>query len=141
MRVKFLANLLAVGLIARSLLLGCGGEGEQNGPSKGSKAEQTTQKASGKEKRNKQALKGRVASVLPDKDNLTVEPKNGGAKTFKYKPDKVKIELDGKKAGPDAIEEGQRVKVKYSQAAKASIARSIKLHSKKSGTSDGETTG
>jgi hypothetical protein len=142
-RVRFLTYLLAVTLIAGSLLLvGCGGEGQQNGQSKGSKGDKTTQKAPGKEKTNKpHTFKGTVTSVLPDKDNLTVKRKNGEAKTFKYKPDKVKVKLDGKEAGPDAIEKGQYVRLEYLQYPKVNIAHSIKLRSEKSGASGGETTG
>ena len=139
MHVRFLRNLLAVGLIAGSLLLllvGCGGGGEQNGQAKGSTAEQTTtQKAPDKEKWH--AFKGTVTSVLPDKHNLTVKRNNGKAKTFKYRPDKVNVKLDGKQAGPDAIEKGQHVNI----AAKGNIAHSIRIRSEKSGASGGETTG
>jgi hypothetical protein len=148
-RVRFLTYLLAVGLIAGSLLLlvGCGGGGEQNGQSKGSTAEQTAQKGPGTEKTNKQAaaswheFKGTVTGVLPDKDNLTVKRNNGKAKTFKYNPDKVKVKLDGKDAGPDAIEKGQWVKINYMQYAKGNIAHSVRIRSGKSGASGGETTG
>ena len=151
MRVRFLAYLLAVGLIAGLLLLlaGCGGGGKHNnGQSKGSKAEQTKQKGLGKEKTNKQAapkwdtFKGTVASVQPDKDTLVVKRKNGEAITLKYKPDKVQVELDDEEAGPEAIKEGQRVtEVRYLKFAKVNIARSITLHSEKSGKSGSETTG
>ena len=143
MRVRFLTYLLAVTLIAGSLLLvGCGGGEQQNGQSEGSKGDKTTQKASGKEKTNKpHTFKGTVTSVLPDKDNLTVKRKNGAAKTFKYKPDKDKVKLDGKEAGPDAIEKGQYVRLEYLQYPKVNIAHSIKLRSEKSGASGGETTG
>jgi len=147
-RVRVLLYLLAAGLLAGSLLLvGCGTGGQQNGQSKGSKAGHTTQKATGNEKTSKQGapswhtFKGTVASALPDKNNLTVKPKNGEAKTFKYKPDKVEVELDGKKAEPEAINKGQHAKVKYLQYTKVNIAHSLKLHTKKSGNSGGETTG
>jgi hypothetical protein len=145
-RVRLLRYLLAVGLIAGTLLLlvGCGGGGQQNGQSKSSKAEQTTQKASGKEKTNTKqeahkwhAFKGTVTSVLPDKHNLTVKRNNGKAKTFTYEPDKVKVKQNGNKAGPDAIKKGQHVHI----AAQGNIAHSIRIRSEQSGASGGETTG
>ena len=154
MRVRVLAYLLAVGLIAGLLLplAGCGGGGQQNSQSNGSKAEQAKHKGASKEKPNKQAAPSRptlhggtVARVLPDKDKVTVKPKSGAAMTFRYKPDKVKVELDGKKAEPDAIREGQSVTVRYLKFAKVSIAHSIKLHSESgnsgSGSSQGTTGG
>ena len=149
MRIRFLRNLLAVGLIAGSLLLllvGCGGGGEQNGQSKGSTAEQTTQKTPGKEKTEQAAaswhtFKGTVTGVLSDKNNFTVKRSNGKDKTFKYKPDKVQVKLDGKEAGPDAIEKGKWVKINYLQYPKANIAHSVRISSKKSGASGGKTTG
>jgi hypothetical protein len=132
-----LTYLLAVGLIAGSLLLlvGCGGGGEQNGQSKGSTAEQTAQKAAS------HTFKGTVTGVGPQPHILTVKRNNGKAKIFKYKPVKVHVRLDGKQAGPEAIKKGQYVRVKYVHVAKVNIARSIKLRSEKSGASGGETTG
>lgn len=150
MRVRVLAYLLAVGLIAGLLLplAGCGGGGQQNSQSNGSKAEQAKHKGPSKEKPNKQAAPSRptlhggtVARVLPDKDKVTVKPKSGAAMTFRYKPDKVKVELDGKKAEPDAIREGQSVTVRYLKFAKVNIARSIKLHSKSGKSGGGSSQG
>jgi hypothetical protein len=151
-RVRFLTYLLAVGLIAGSLLLvGCGGEeqqGQQNNQSKGSQGAQTAQNDQYKgEENTKQAapswygLKGTVTSILPDKDNLTVERKNGEAKTFTYKPDKLRVRLGGEKVGPDAIEKGQLVRVNYVGDANENIAHSIRIRSKKSGASSAETPG
>jgi hypothetical protein len=154
-RVRYLRYLLAVGLIAGSLLLlvGCGGGGEQNSQNsqtsetsqyEGSKGEQTAQKQPA---RSFRTFKGAVTSFLPDKHNLTVKRKNGKAKTFTYKPDKVRIRQDGNKVGPDAIEKGQLVMVNYvryakgNNAGKGNIAHSIRIRSKKSGTSSGETSG
>ena len=82
-----------------------------------------------------------MARVLPDKDKVTVKPKSGAAMTFRYKPDKVKVELDGKKAEPDAIREGQSVTVRYLKFAKVNIARSIKLHSKSGKSGGGSSQG
>ena len=150
MRVRFLTYLLAVGLIAGLLLLvGCGGGGQQNDQSKGSQGEQTAQNDQYKgEENTKQpapswyGFKGTVTSILPDKDNLTVKRKNGKAKTFIYKPDKVRVKLGGEKVGPDAIEKGQLVRVNYvGSAKKENIAHSIRIRSKKSGASSGETPG
>ena len=137
MRVRFLRYLLAVGLIAGSLLLlvGCGGGGEQNGQAKGSTAEQTAQKVPS------HTFKGTVTGVGPKPHIFTVKRSNGKDKTFKYKPDKVHVKLDGKEAGPDAIEKGKWVKINYLQYPKANIAHSVRISSKKSGASGGKTTG
>jgi hypothetical protein len=152
-RVRFLTYLLAVCLTAGSLLLvGCGGEelqGQQNDQSKGSQSEQTAQNAQYKgEENTKQAgpswygFKGTVTSILPDKDSLTVKRKNGKSKTFTYKPDKLRVRLGGEKVGPDAIEKGQLVRVNYvGSAKKGNIAHSVRIRSKNSGASSGQTTG
>ena len=117
MRVRFLRYLLAVGLIAGSLVLAaCEGGDEQNSQNsqtsqtsqyEGSRGEQTTQKQAA---RSLGSLKGAVTSVLPDKGHLTVKRKNGNSKTFTYKPDKVRVKQDGKKVRPEAIEKGQLVR-------------------------------
>jgi hypothetical protein len=82
-----------------------------------------------------------VTSVLPDKDTLTVKRKNGTAKTFKYKPDRVRVKQDAKKVGPDAIEKGQLVRLNYVQHKQVNVANSIRIRSKKSAASSGETAG
>jgi hypothetical protein len=137
-RVRFLTYLLAVGLIAGSLVLvGCGGEGQQNSQNSQNDGSKDEQKASP----NWKTFKGAVTRVLPDKDNLTVKRKNGTAKTFKYKPDRVRVKEDGKKVGPDAIEKGQLVRLNYVQHEQVNVANSIRIRSKNSGASSGETTG
>ena len=153
MRVRFLTYLLAVGLIAGSLVLvGCGGEGQQDSQnSQNSQHSQNSQnsqhgqyegsKGEQKAAPNWKSFKGAVTSVLPDKDNLTVKRKNGTAKTFKYKPDRVRVKQDGKKVGPDAIEKGQLVRINYVQHEHVNVANSMRIRSKKSGASSGETTG
>jgi hypothetical protein len=152
-RVRFLTYLLAVGLIAGSLVLvGCGGEGQQDSQnsqnsqhSQNSENSQHSQyegsKGEQKAAPNWKSFKGSVTSVLPDKDNLTVKRKNGTAKTFKYKPDRVRVKQDGKKVGPDAIEKGQLVRINYVQHEHVNVANSMRIRSKKSGASSGETTG
>ena len=150
MRVRFLTYLLAVGLIAGSLLLvGCGGEGQQNDQSEGSQGEQMAQNDQYKgEENTKQAapswygFKGTVTSILPDKDSLTVKRKNGKAKTFTYKPDKLRVKLGGEKVELDAIEKGQLVTINHVRTAKKeNIAHSIRIRSKKNGASSGQTSG
>jgi hypothetical protein len=137
-RVRFLTYLLAVGLIAGSLVLvGCGGEGQQNSQNsqnEGSTGEQNTGP-------HWKTFKGTVTRVLPDKDNLTVKRNNGTAKTFKYKPDRIRVKQDAKKVGPDAIEKGQLVRVNYVQHKEVNVANSIRIRSKESGASSGETNG
>ena len=141
MRVRFLTYLLAVGLIAGSLVLfGCGGEGQQN--SQNSQTSQNSQNEGSKDEQNEgphwKAFKGAVTSVQLDKENFTVKRKNGStAKTFIYKPDRVRVKQDAKKVGPDAIEEGQLVRVTYVHHKHVNVANSIRIRSKTSGASSG----
>ena len=145
MRVRFLTYLLAVGLIAVSLVLfGCGGEGQQN--SQDSQDSQNSQNEGSKDEQNAgphwKTFKGAVTSVQRDEDNFTVKRKNGNsAKTFIYKPDRVRVKQDAKKVGPDAIEEGQLVRVTFVHHEHFNVANSIRIRSKTSGASSGETTG
>ena len=147
MRVRFLTYLLAVGLIAVSLVLfGCGGEGQQN--SQDSQDSQDSQNSQNEGSKGKQEsgphwniFKGAVTSVKLDEDNFTVKRNNGTTKTFIYKPDRVRVKQDAKKVGPDAIEEGQLVRVTFVHHEHLNVANSIRIRSKTSGASSGETTG
>src|SRR5687768_6840022 len=117
-----------MGVIAGSLVLvGCGAEGQQNSQnsqdsqtskdSRSSQDSQTSQyegsKGEQKAAPNWKSFRGTVTSVLPDEDSFTVERNNGTTKTFKYKPDRVRVKQDGKKVGPDAIEKGQLIRLNY----------------------------
>ena len=153
MRVRFLTYLLTVGWIAGSLVLvGCGGGDQQNGGGRqngggqqnGGGGQQNSQNSQyegskGEQKAgpNWKAFKGAVTSVLPDKDNLTVKRKNGTAKGFKYKPERVRVKQDAKKVGPDAIEKGQLVRINYVQHEQVNVANSIRIRAKTSGASSG----
>jgi hypothetical protein len=151
-RVRFLTYLLAMGAIAGSLVLvGCGAEGQQNSQnsqdsqnSKDSHNSQTSQnsqyegsKGEQKAAPNWKSFRGAVTSVLPDEDSFTVERNNGTTKTFKYKPDRVRVKQDGKKVGPDAIEKGQLIRLNYVQHKHVNVANSIRIRAKTSGASSG----
>ena len=155
MRVRFLTYLLAMGVIAGSLvLIGCGAEGQQNSQnsqdsqdskdSRSSQDSQTSQnsqyegsKGEQKAAPNWKSFRGTVTSVLPDEDSFTVERNNGTTKTFKYKPDRVRVKQDGKKVGPDAIEKGQLIRLNYVQHKNVNVANSIRIRAKTSGASSG----
>ena len=150
MRVRYLTYLLlAVSLIAGSLVLvGCGAEGQQSSQdsqnSKDSHNSQTSQnsqyegtKGEQKAAPNWKSFRGAVTSVLPDEDSFTVERNNGTTKTFKYKPDRVRVKQDGKKVGPDAIEKGQLIRLNYVHHKHVNVANSIRIRSKTSGASSG----
>jgi hypothetical protein len=152
-RVGYLTYLLlAMGVIAGSLVLvGCGGEGQQSSQnsqtsqnSKDSHNSQTSQnsqyegsKGEQKAAPNWKTFRGTVTSVLPDEDSFTVERNNGTTKTFKYKPDRVRVKQDGKKVGPDAIEKGQLIRLTYVQHKHVNVANSIRIRAKTSGASSG----
>jgi hypothetical protein len=158
-RVRFLTYLLAMGVIAGSLVLvGCGGESQQNSQnsqnskdshnshnSQDSQTSQTSQyegsKGEQKAAPNWKSFRGAVTSVLPDEDSFTVKRNNGTTKTFKYKPDRVRVKQDGKKVGPDAIEKGQLIRLNYVQHKNVNVANSIRIRSTTSGASSGEATG
>ena len=144
-----------MGVIAGSLVLvGCGGETQQNSQnsqdsqnskdSRSSQDSQTSQnsqyeatKGEQKAAPNWKSFRGAVTSVLPDEDSFTVKRNNGTTKTFKYKPDRVRVKQDGKKVRPDAIEKGQLIRLNYVQHKHVNVANSIRIRSKTSGASSG----
>jgi hypothetical protein len=142
MRVRVLVSLIAVGLAVGLVVTGCGGGGnQQDNQSQGSKAEQPK-----KERATKlESVEGVVVRSVPDKRTLFVKPDDGERQTFTYKPDKVEVTLDGKEAGPDAIDKGQRVSIGYKKVTtkkdrEVNVAKSIKLESKNGSPGD-ESTG
>jgi hypothetical protein len=129
---------LAVGLV----VTGCGGGGnQQDNQSQGSKAEQPKKEGASKT----ESVEGIVSRSVPDKRTVFVKPDNGERQPFTYKPDEVEVTLDGKEAGPDAIDKGQRVSIEYKKVTtkkdrEVNVAKSMKLESKKGSPGD-ESTG
>jgi hypothetical protein len=140
-RVRALVSLIAVGLAVGLVVTGCGGGGnQQDNQSQDSKAEQPK-----KERATKlESVEGIVVKSIPDKRTVFVKPDNGERQPFTYKPDEVKVTLDGKEAGPDAIDKGQRVSIGYKKVTtnkdrEVNVARTIELQSK-NGSPGAEST-
>lgn len=119
MRRRSLVILLVVCWAASLTLIGCGGA-QQDNSSQDREPQQAQQEGGGaNEDAGKQApaelesLSGRVRRTFSDKDTVVVKPESGRAVVFRYRPDVVKITLDGNEAGPDAIKEGQQARVGY----------------------------
>jgi hypothetical protein len=134
--------LIAVGLAVGLVVTGCGSGGnQQDNQSQGSKAEQPKKEGATK----LESVEGIVLRAASDKRTIFVKPDNGERQPFTYKPDKVKVTLDGKEAGPDAIDEGQRVSIEYKKVTtkkdrEVNVAKSIKLESK-NGSPEDKSTG
>jgi hypothetical protein len=150
-RMRALVSLLAVGLAVGLVVTGCGGGGnQQDNQSQGSKAEQSKQEKTGGEKAKKKAenlewVAGIVLKAPSDKHALFVKPDNGERQLFTYKPDKVEVTLDGKEAGPDAIDEGQKISIGYKKVTTKkdrewNVAKTIMLASRNDTPGD-ESTG
>jgi hypothetical protein len=91
-----------------------------------------------------ESVEGIVLKAASDKRAFFVKPDNGKRQLFTYNPDKVEVTLDGKEAGPDAIDEGQRVSIGYKKVTTKedrewNVAKSIKLESKNGSPGDGST--
>jgi hypothetical protein len=154
--MKFVVSLVAIALVGSVLfvvlleLFVVGSGGDTQDQARGSGAEQSKQERAGGEKAKKRAEKlewvaGIVLKAASDKHALVVKPDDGERQTFTYKPDKVEVTLDGKEAGPDAIDKGQRVSIGYKKVTtkkdrEVNVAKSIKLESKNGSTGD-ESTG
>ncbi|HEX2181485.1 MAG TPA: hypothetical protein VHH10_04310 [Rubrobacteraceae bacterium] len=111
--------LLAVCLAASLTLIGCGGA-QQDNSSQSREPQQARQEGGGAEQdtgkrapAELESLSGRVERVFSDKDTVIIRPENGRPVIVRYRPDVVKITLDGEEAGPDAIREGQGARVGY----------------------------
>jgi hypothetical protein len=133
-RMRVLVLLIAVGLV----VTGCGGGGnQQDNQSQGSKAEQPKKEGATK----LESMEGIVVRSVPDKRTVFVKPDNGERQSFTYKPDEVKVTLDGKEAGPDAIDKGQKAEIGYKEVTtkkdrEVNVARSIELQSKNGSSGD-----
>jgi hypothetical protein len=127
-----------------------GDAGNPQDQSQGAKAGQSKQERTGGEKvkkegENLESAAGIVVSSAPDKRTVFVKPDNGERQPFTYKPDEVEVTLDGKEAGPDAIDKGQRVSIGYKKVTtnkdrEVNVARTIELQSKNGSPGDESTT-
>ena len=142
--MKFVVSLVAIALVGSvifvvllELFVGGGAGTQQDNQSQGSKAEQPKKEGAS----NRESVEGVVSRSGPDKRTVIVKPDDGERQPFTYKPDKVKLTLDGKEAGPDAIDKGQRATIKYKKVTtkkdrEVNVAKSIELESKKGSPGD-----
>jgi cytoskeletal protein RodZ len=142
--MKFVVSLVAIALVGSvifvvllELFVGGGAGTQQDNQSQGSKAEQPKKEGAS----NRESVEGVVSRSVPDKRTVIVKPDDGERQPFTYKPDKVKLTLDGKEAGPDAIDKGQRATIKYKKVTtkkdrEVNVAKSIELESKKGSPGD-----
>jgi hypothetical protein len=153
--MKFVVALVAIALVGSVIfvvlleLFISGGGGDPQDQSQGAKAGQSKQERTGGEKAKKEgenleSAAGIVLKAAPDKHALIVKPDNGERQPFTYKPDEVKVTFDGKEAGPDAIDKGQRVSIGYKKVTtnkdrEVNVARTIELQSK-NGSPGAEST-
>jgi hypothetical protein len=154
--MKFFVSLIAIALVGivvfivgLEFLMSSGGDNQQDRP-QGSKAEQSKEERTGGEKARKQEEKlewvaGIVLKAASDKHAVIVKPDNGKRQLYTYKPDEVKVTLDGKESGPDAIDQGQRINIGYKKVTtnkdrEVNAAKAIILASR-NGTPGDQTTG
>lgn len=142
--MKFVVSLVAIALVGSvifvvllELFVGGGAGTQQDNQSQGSKAEQPKKEGAS----NRESVEGVVSRSVPDKRTVIVKPDDGERQPFTYKPDKVELTLDGKEAGPDAIDKGQRATIKYKKVTtkkdrEVNVAKSIELESKKGSPGD-----
>ena len=153
--MKFVVSLVAIALVGSVIfvvlleVVVSGGEGNAQDQARGAGAEQSDRDKTGEEKAEKEAenlewASGTVLKAAPDKRALVVRPDDGERQLFTYKPENIEVMLDGEKAGPDAIDEGQRLRVGYKEVRtnkdrEVRVARSIMLESK-NGSPGGESS-
>jgi hypothetical protein len=153
--MRFVVSLVAIALVGSVIFVVLlelfinGGAGNPQDQAQGAKTGQSKQERTGGEKAKKEgenleSAAGIVVSSAPDKRTVFVKPDNGERQPFTYKPDEVEVTLDGKEAGPDAIDKGQRVSIGYKKVTtnkdrEVNVARTIELQSK-NGTPGDEST-
>lgn len=121
-------------VVALELIFGGGEAAQQSNP---------TQKPVNKE------LSGKVAGSHPDRGTFAIKTEPAPQREvaiFRYRPDSVRVTLDGKEAEPDAISGGQKVRVEYvtkttKKNREINLADSIKLKSGAGAEHGGESTG
>jgi hypothetical protein len=150
--MKFVVSLVAIALVGSvifvvllELFVSGGGGNPQDNQSQGSKAEQPKKEGKKEGATKLESVEGVVVRSVPDKRTLFVKPDDGELQPFTYKTDEVEVTLDGKEAGPDAIDKGQRATIGYKKITtkkdrEVNAARTIKLESKKESPGDESTT-
>jgi hypothetical protein len=146
--MKFVVSLVAIALVGSvifvvllELFVGGGGGDQQDNQSQGSKAEQPKKEGKKEGATKLESVEGVVVRSVPDKRTFFVKPDDGELQPFTYKTDEVEVTLDGKEAGPDAIDKGQRATIGYKKITtkkdrEVNAARSIELESKKESPGD-----
>ncbi len=139
--MRFVVSLVAIALVGSVLFvvllaLFIRGEGE------GGEQERTEKQ----KERKIEYVTGTVSGVDREEHTVTITYKNEKRSTFAYTPDKVKVTLEGEQVGPDAIEKGQTVRIKYvrgytKKGGEEKFTPSIKILSGPGATPGGETTG
>lgn len=104
-------------VLLAGLLTGCGGgSGQSDQPSKPKGGQQeTSMKEKSEAQQETKTATGAVKAAVPDKKKFRVKPKDGDAVAFSYTPEKLQVTLDGKKAKPEDIKDGQLATVKYTE--------------------------
>lgn len=138
--MKFIVSLVAIVLVGSVIfvvlleLFLSGGGGEQ---------QERTQKE--KAPKKIEYVTGIVSEVDTDEQTVSITLNNGKRRSFTYSPDNVKVTQDGKEVGPDAIDKGQTVRIKYLKGTKEGrkeiFTPSIKIQSGPGTKNGGEGTG
>ncbi len=105
-------------------------------------------KGKGRERKSMEGVVARVVTNEGKRSKIFVKPEEGDAVPFKFKPERIKVELNGEEAAPEDIEKGQRAAVQYitvvapEQNVEQNIILSLKLEpAAEGGQSGGEKTG
>jgi hypothetical protein len=146
--MRFVVSLVAIALVGSvifvvllELFVSSGGGNPQDNQSQGSKADQPKKEGKKEGATKLESVEGVVVRSVPDKRTLFVKPDDGELQPFTYKTDEVEVTLDGKEAGPDAIDKGQRATIGYKKITtkkdrEVNAARSIELESQKESPGD-----
>jgi hypothetical protein len=149
---KVLGSLLLAAILLASIDCSGGNNDNQKGDSGSSKQPNQTQKqgSTGKQEdvagaEDTRTVRGVVAKVNTDKNLLLVKPRGKEKpRGFRITPEHLKVTLNGKESGIDAIEKGQQVAVKFvpktDKGVKSNVARKIRLNPAGGGEQTGPET-
>ncbi len=84
-------------------------------------------------RRKRKAVAGRVTKVDTEKNLFWLKPRNADVTRFRYRPENLKVTMEGQEAGLQNIEKGQQAEVTFlekdpDKEDKWGVSRAVKLN-------------
>jgi hypothetical protein len=76
-----------------------------------------------------QTATGVIARVDLENRRFVLRPNEGDRVSLRFRPETIKVVVDGKEAKPEDMQKGQRAEIEYVVRDDRNIARTVKLQS------------